>query len=151
MRSLVCAGLVLSAAPAAGQEANGSERSVLDGVFSTTQASRGRATFSSVCAECHTSGQFRGASFQASWAGRSVASFFELLRTTMPNDDPGRLTRDEYAAVIAYLLQLNGYPAGERSLPVDAAALARIRFEARADSAPRARARPRPRPGTGYE
>ncbi len=96
-----------------------------------------------MCAECHTSGQFRGAAFQASWSGRSVASLFELLRTTMPNDDPGRLTRDEYAAVIAYLLQLNGYPAGERSLPVDAAALERIRFEARVDSAADAPARPR--------
>ena len=95
MGTLVCAGLVLTAPPAAGQETNGAARSVLDGVFSTAQASRGRATFSSVCAECHTSGQFRGASCQASWAGRSVASFFELLRTTMPNDDPGRLTRNE--------------------------------------------------------
>ena len=104
MGTLVCAGLVLTAPPAAGQETNGAARSVLDGVFSTAQASRGRATFSSVCAECHTSGQFRGASFQASWAGRSVASFFELLRTTMPNDDPGRLTRKSNCRP--------GYPSG---------------------------------------
>jgi hypothetical protein len=75
-----------------------------------------------------------------------VASFFELLRTTMPNDDPGRLTADEYAAVIAYLLQLNGYPPGDRSLPAGGAALERIRFEAIADSAQHASGRPRSGP-----
>jgi hypothetical protein len=46
----------------------------------------------------------------------------------MPRDDPGSLTAEEYAAVVAYMLRLNGRPPGERELPADAEALARMRW-----------------------
>ena len=34
----------------------------------------------------------------------------------MPEGDPGSLSPAEYAAVVAYLLQLYGYPAGDADL-----------------------------------
>jgi hypothetical protein len=46
----------------------------------------------------------------------------------MPLDNPGGLARDDYAAVIAYLLRLNEFPPGTTPLPVADAALKRIRF-----------------------
>jgi hypothetical protein len=49
----------------------------------------------------------------------------------MPMDKPGSLTRAQYAAVIAYMLRLNQYPAGGTELPSEDAALKRIRFERR--------------------
>jgi S-disulfanyl-L-cysteine oxidoreductase SoxD len=46
----------------------------------------------------------------------------------MPQDRPGSLSAEEYADVVAYILRLNGRPAGERELPADAALLARMRW-----------------------
>ena len=41
----------------------------------------------------------------------------------MPEGDPGSLSPAQYASVVAYLLQLNGYPAGEAALPTALSAL----------------------------
>jgi quinoprotein glucose dehydrogenase len=126
---VVSAVLAAWAAPVRAQDAEGKPRSVLDGVYSKDQAAKGRTTFQTICAECHTSGQFRGEAFQRTWQGRSVHDLFELLRTTMPQDNPGGLARTEYTAVIAYILELNGFPAGPSQLPADATALRQIRVE----------------------
>ena len=64
--------------------------------------------------------------YRRSWTGRPVRSFYRRLMQTMPEDNPGSLRPREYAAVIAYILQLNAYPAGEVDLPSDEEALRRI-------------------------
>jgi hypothetical protein len=46
----------------------------------------------------------------------------------MPQDRPGSLSAEEYAAIVAYLLQLNGRAAGDRELPADEALLGRMRW-----------------------
>ncbi|MBK6489381.1 MAG: hypothetical protein IPF98_21575 [Gemmatimonadetes bacterium] len=48
----------------------------------------------------------------------------------MPKNSPGSLTGEEYAAVTAYILMLNGYPSGDEELPYDSSATRRIRIEA---------------------
>jgi len=48
--------------------------------------------------------------------------------STMPNDNPGKLSRDQYADIVAYLLQLNGMPAGPRPLRPDPRQLEQIRI-----------------------
>jgi hypothetical protein len=60
------------------------------------------------------------------WDGRSVAELFESLEGTMPYDEPGRLTPQEYADVIAYIFSLGDLPAGDVPLPSDAEELAQI-------------------------
>lgn len=97
--------------------------SVLDGVFTQAQASRGEATFRRVCAACHDTGEFSGGRFRLSWVGRSAGDLFDTIATLMPEGDPGSLTPAQYAALVAYLLQLNGYPAGEAALPASLSAL----------------------------
>jgi hypothetical protein len=47
---------------------------------------------------------------------------------TMPDDNPGRLSRGKYAEIVAYLLQLNGMPAGPRSMSTDPRQLQQIRI-----------------------
>jgi hypothetical protein len=47
----------------------------------------------------------------------------------MPKSAPGTLTRREYTQVTAYLLKMNGMPAGAGELPADSMALTRIRIE----------------------
>ncbi len=106
--------------------------SVLDGVFTTRQASRGETTFRQVCQACHSISEFRGRTFRLVWAGSTVGDLFQSISTLMPKDDPGNLSPEEYSAIISYMLRENGYPAGEEDLPADASALGYIRIVAAA-------------------
>ena len=129
--ALVCTGW--AAAPAvesAARPAEGAPHgagqsggSVLDGVFTESQASRGEATFRRVCSACHDTNEFSGGRFRLTWVGQSAADLFDTIATLMPEGDPGSLTPAQYAGVVAYLLQLNGYPAGEEALPTSLSAL----------------------------
>ncbi len=114
------------AGSAAGSAAQASAGSVLDGVFTPAQASRGERTFSDVCAACHDTGEFSGGRFRISWVGRPVGELFETISTLMPEADPGSLSPAEYAAIVAYLLQINNYPAGDADLPTNVRALGQL-------------------------
>jgi mono/diheme cytochrome c family protein len=107
-------------------------RSTRDSVYTAAQAARGAALFHDVCAQCHTTSQFTGPTFTRSWSGRTAFDPFDLIRRTMPYDNPGGLAdgREAYAEILAYVLRLNGYPAGERALPSDDASLKRVRIDA---------------------
>lgn len=94
-----------------------SSGSVADGVFTEAQASRGEQTFREVCAACHDTGEFSGGRFRLTWVGRTAGDLFDTIATLMPEGDPGSLSPAEYATLVAYLLQLNGYPAGAADLP----------------------------------
>ena len=124
------AGLAASGAtgaPTAGAAAaQSSAGSLLDGVFTPAQASRGERTFSDVCAACHDTGEFSGGRFRISWVGRPVGELFETISTLMPEADPGSLSPAEYAAIVAYLLQVNNYPAGDTDLPTNVRALGQL-------------------------
>lgn len=110
----------VSAADAAGGQSGGS---VADGVYTEAQAARGERTFRQVCAACHDTGEFSGGRFRLTWVGQSAGDLFDVISTLMPEGDPGSLSPAEYAAVVAYLLQINGYPAGEAALPTRLSAL----------------------------
>ena len=98
--------------------------SVLDGVYTTAQAERGQQAFAQNCAACHGSGltgngeapALTGGEFISNWAGLTVGELFERMRTTMPQDNPGKLSRDQYADILSYVLKENGYPAGQKEL-----------------------------------
>lgn len=119
-----------AAAPAAAQS-NGSSgpRSVADSVYSGTQAERGQELFTDICGSCHSTSQFRGDDFGMNWTGRTLRDLYRLIRNTMPQDSPGRLTDQQYIDVVAYILELNRYPAGAAELMPDEALLRRIRIE----------------------
>jgi mono/diheme cytochrome c family protein len=111
--------------------------SVWSGVYSPTQAERGRAAFESSCAMCHSpdlSGRgpipaLRGTSFTDERHGTSLSDLYGLIRTTMPPSRPGDLTPQTYADVVAYLLSANAYPAGEGDLPHHEESLRGIVFD----------------------
>ncbi|MEX0907076.1 MAG: cytochrome c [Gemmatimonadota bacterium] len=121
-------------APALTLAAADSPRSVLSGVFTPEQAERGRTVFRDSCGNCHASAQFRGEAFQSRWHGQTIFTIVDQLRLLMPMDNPGGLTADEYTAVIAYVLGLNGYPADSVALPASDSALKHIVFERRPGS-----------------
>ena len=113
------------AAPAAGAPGTAGQAAgtVLDGVFTTAQVSRGERTFRDVCAACHDTGEFTGGRFRLTWVGLTAGDLFDTIATLMPEGDPGSLSPAQYASVVAYLLDQNGYPAGETPLPTSLSAL----------------------------
>lgn len=111
--------------------------SVLDGVYNETQADRGTGEFAQNCAVCHGASlgglgeapALVGAQFIADFNGLTLGDLFERIRTTMPLNNPGALSRDQYADILAFVLKTNGYPPGARELYRRAEYLNVIRFE----------------------
>lgn len=91
--------------------------------YTSAQAQRGREVFTTICAACHGMAEFRGPLFRQTWMTRPIGDFYQHISTAMPQDQPGSLTPEQYLSVVAYVLQLNGHPAGERELPSDLTAL----------------------------
>ncbi len=100
----------------------------MSGVYTAAQADRGEQTYMNVCVGCHPAGTYAGPDFRLYWKGSSVSDLFNLLHDTMPKSDPGALPAADYAQVLAYLLKINGAPAGKTELPADSNALKKIIF-----------------------
>lgn len=122
--------LLLSSAPVAAQTAGAPppDRPAI-GVYTDSQAVRGETVYSSVCASCHTTSFHTDEQFRFNWFGRTVYDLFKTLKTTMPEDNPGGLSDDDYTRVIAYILKLNGFQSGTDSLSSDTTAMKRIRIK----------------------
>ena len=90
---------------------------------SKAEAEKGQQIAQQVCAACHGLSEFRGTLFRQTWMARPVGDFYQHISTAMPADNPGGLTPTQYLSVVAYVLQLNGEPAGGQALPSDPAAL----------------------------
>ncbi len=123
------AGLVgaLLLAPAAGaQSGDTTAVSTAAGVYTAAQATRGQEIHGASCLSCHKPVETIGERFWNTIVGRPVAEFFGYLRSTMPQDNPGSLSGEDYAAVIAYIFSLNDLPLGETPLSADSVALSKI-------------------------
>jgi cytochrome c len=117
---------------------DGASRSVWDSVYSEEQADRGHSVYHSQCETCHgetlTGGDevppLAGGQFLANWNGLTMGDLFERVRKTMPLNNPGKLTAQQNADVLAYLLDFNMFPTGKTELPPASEALKQIRIEA---------------------
>ena len=113
-------------------------RSVWDGVYTEEQAKRGEAAYRTACAKCHgdtlTGGEaappLTGGEFVANWNGLTVGDLFERVRVSMPADRPGELSSAQNADILAYVLNVNQFPAGKKELERQAEILKQIQFEA---------------------
>jgi len=131
------AGIVLLAfgAPLGAQESTG--------WYTREQAAQGRRLYRQECDPCHGSDlgggagpALVGADFIASWEGprRTLQDLYQVLRTTMPPRRAQRLPEATHLAVLAYILERNGLPAGSTELTADA--LANYRLGAAPAAAP---------------
>jgi len=100
---------------------------IADGVapqFTVAQADRGKTAYNATCAVCHgstmTNGSYgtplAGEYFRTKWAHRSVRALYDRARTTMPPSRPGFLPAGTYSDIVAYILQVNGFKAGDTPL-----------------------------------
>jgi mono/diheme cytochrome c family protein len=99
---------------------------IWDGVYTAAQADQGEELSVAHCFACHEAR--RWAVLVSGWSGRPVREIYQFIRTTMPRDNPRSLSREEYAAVVSYILELGGAAAGATPLPSDDASLDRIQM-----------------------
>ena len=59
-----------------------------------------------------------------------MSELFDWVLESMPADAPGTLSKEDAAAVLAYILKINDMPPGKNELPAEHDALARIQFVA---------------------
>lgn len=98
-------------------------------LFTNDQAERGAQAYMEHCSACHGThlddGDFggaplRGKYFADHWRDANLSSLFAYAKNLMPPDRPGSLTDATYAAILAFVLQANGYGPGSEELPTDA-------------------------------
>lgn len=118
----------LVSAPADAQPAP--VRSTKDRVYSAAQAAEGRDVYDGRCKNCHTAISHTGAPFRANWDKKSLADLWDYMVEKMPKDAPGTLSEEEYTQVLAYVLRMNGMPAGTENLTSDRKLLKAIRIDA---------------------
>ena len=115
--------------------AAGQQLTVWDGVYTREQSDRGEKIYADRCARCHgdvlqgieAAPALVGQSFYANWDGETLDKLFERMRTSMPQDRPGSLTRTENADVLAYLLRAADFPTGTMTLDAQGGALTRVK------------------------
>jgi mono/diheme cytochrome c family protein len=96
--------------------------------YTDQQSARGEAIYTKTCAPCHEDKSLapvlQGEPFARNWSDKTVAVLVNKILSTMPLQDPGTLSDQQSIDVVAYILKLNRFPAGQEPLPAEAAALA---------------------------
>ncbi len=113
------------------------QTSTRDGVYTSQQAAEGATLYTRSCIECHgatlrggeAGPALTGAAFWNKWAGQPLGAFFQITASTMPVNNPGGFTAQQYASLVAFMLQQNGLPAGDTPLSANAGDLVRIALE----------------------
>lgn len=97
--------------------------------FVSAQVAHGKKLYAGACAKCHGANleglnapALKGPAFApASGSHLTIGGVFTYMFTNMPADNPGKLKPQDYADLMAYLLNSNGYAAGATKLTADAA------------------------------
>lgn len=121
-----------SPAPAVDVERPGSD----EPLYTEAQARRGEAVYDKVCLECHTLTEFTERPFLFAWEGTSVGQLYTYVAENMPDDGPGSLPAGDYLDAMAYILEMNGYPAGQEELTDDLERMRAVPFERRSGAHP---------------
>ena len=111
-------------------------RSVWDGVYTAEQAKRGEALYVQHCGACHgatllgaeAAPALTGPEFSGNWNALTVGDLYDRIRTSMPPDDPGKVSAQQKVDVIAYMLRVGAFPAGTTELPRDQQTLTTIKY-----------------------
>jgi len=110
--------------------------------FSAAQLAQGRWEYSQRCAVCHGAQlegggapALKGPAFIAQWNGKQLKEFYGYVYHNMPLGQASVLSGQEYADIVAYILNRNGVAAGnekftpqspmQRALELDAVVAAR--------------------------
>lgn len=111
-------------------------QSAFDGLYTEAQADRGAALYPDECDRCHgmdlegdEGPALASQEFLADWKGHALSELFNRIRFAMPGDHPGKLTAQQTADLLAFILRANRFPAGAAELPTDTQKLRQMRLE----------------------
>jgi mono/diheme cytochrome c family protein len=98
-------------------------RSITEGVYSSGQAIRGQEIYKTQCANCHGNAMegpvgppLVGDGFLSAWSARPLANLVDKIEKTMPFNLPATLSRQQSTDLVAYILQVGKFPAGQTEL-----------------------------------
>jgi S-disulfanyl-L-cysteine oxidoreductase SoxD len=102
-------------------------KGIWDGIFTTAQADRGKAALSqNGCNGCHGAElagdrgpALKGDAFTTDWENGSVNRLFTKIRETMPPANAEQVPPEVKLDIVAYLLQVNGFPSGTTVLKLN--------------------------------
>jgi mono/diheme cytochrome c family protein len=110
-----------------------STRTVADGVYTDSQASRGAEAYDRECSGCHradlsgnTGPSLKAQRFARTFAGKDLKALFTKISTTMPRNMPASLADDVYLDIVAHVLKENGFRAGTQELAAEALETIRV-------------------------
>ena len=113
-------------------------KTVLDGIYTSAQAERGKPIYAMSCAGCHgdkleggaAGPTLSGPDFTNGYKDGSAGALLNKISQDMPSNAPGSLEAQQYADVFAFVLSTNKYPAGQTEAPKDAADLKTVKMAA---------------------
>lgn len=112
------------------------EKTQWDGIYTAEQAKRGEQVYNDFCVPCHGADMagtdlappLAGAQFASNWNNLKIGDLFERISKSMPLSAPASLTAQQYADVVAFVLQRGNAPAGTTELPTQMEPLNSIKF-----------------------
>ena len=109
-----------------------------DGLYTPEQSVRGEGSYQQNCAACHgarlqgsPAAPLTGDAFRGRWEDgkHTLDDLYYIIRSLMPNNAPGSLSRAEYADIVTFILKVNNYPAGSEELQPKAAAMKAVTLQ----------------------
>jgi S-disulfanyl-L-cysteine oxidoreductase SoxD len=104
-------------------------KTVLDGVFSETQAKRGQTAYTAHCSVCHgdalegiSAPELTGNHFLERWREDTLDTIYNFIKENMPPGqaaDAKRIPDSDYLDILTYILNVNGYRTGANELTPD--------------------------------
>jgi mono/diheme cytochrome c family protein len=128
LKRLVCPAVVLFLGYASTHGWAQSAGAALPSLYQAAQATRGKAVYAASCASCHGkelvgggAPALTGPQFFTKEMNTKLGGMFQYMARQMPQGRPGSLTHDQYADLISFILQKNGFPAGDSPLSYEVA------------------------------
>lgn len=90
-------------------------------LYTSAQAHKGLDPYEAKCAMCHGANMegesgptLLGPTFTSHY--ETLGDLMQFIVQNMPMDNPGSLSHEQYADILAYILLKNGWPSGSRDL-----------------------------------
>lgn len=84
-------------------------------LYTQAQAQAGALVYAQNCGMCHGD-PTPGRTLLKGSGSPTIGNIFAITTSSMPLNQPGSLSHQQYEDVLAYALQKNGYPAGAHAL-----------------------------------
>jgi len=120
--------------PAVVMAQEGGGRKIWDGIYTKAQADRGKPAFEQSCGRCHNNElvgserapALKGDGFFSHWENDTLDKLFTKIRDTMPAGGIESVTDAGKLDILAYIISMNGAPAGKEELSLELPALEAI-------------------------